>query len=157
MGRIADDDNRPLPGKLKNPFNRQGKGDDRTRKIPGKLNDDRFDDMGKRPDGDNRPLPGKLKNPFDGQGKGDDKERKIPGKLKNKFGEPKPEKDKNNNKVKKTGRKEAPNLGKKGKNTPEEDVQNNNKLLTYLSLITEPEAFKDVYADANPEGGLFYE
>ena len=54
--------------------------------VPGKLNDDRFGDMGRRADDDIRPLPGKLKNPFDGQDKGgDDRDRKIPGKLKNPF------------------------------------------------------------------------
>ena len=67
MGKRSDDENRALPGKLKNPF----------------------DGQGTKVDDNNRNIPGRLKSPFDGQGKegGDAKNKSTPGKLKNKFGE----------------------------------------------------------------------
>ena len=157
MGKRADDDNRALPGKLKNPFDGQENNNE---------------------DDKNRIIPGKLKNPFDGQDNKDgDRDRNIPGKLKNKFGEPKPGEDKNkSNRGRKTGRKEAnikdkdnedqtgdkldknsiKNGDEDNNENPAEDVQDKNKLLTYLSLATEPEAFKNVYADANPEICSFF-
>ena len=59
MGKRVDDDNRALPGKLKNIFNGQW-----TR-----YEDDK-----------NRIIPGKLKNPFDGQDNKDgDRDRNILG------------------------------------------------------------------------------
>ena len=134
---------RPIPGKLSD--DRFGdmpkRAPDDGRPIPGKLNDDRWD-MGKRAPDDNRPLPGKLKNPFDGQGKPDDKNRPIPGKLKP-FGEQKPEDDRNRNI---RGRKPG----------GEEDNQEQIKLLTYLSLLTEPESFKNVFAETTPEICSFF-
>ena len=59
---------------------------DDFRPIPGKLNDDRFGDMGRRKDNDSRPLPGKLKDRFGDKGKGGGNDRPLPGKLKNRFG-----------------------------------------------------------------------
>lgn len=65
MGKIVDNDNKQLPGKLKNPFNGQDKNEDNKNRI----------------------IPGK-KNPFDGQyNKDGDRNRNISRKLKNKFGE----------------------------------------------------------------------
>ena len=145
MGRRTDDDyddGRPLPGKLK---------------------DNRFGDMGRRTDDDDgRPLPGKLKSPFDGKGKsGDNNNRNIPGKLKSPFdGQDKGGNDNNRNvpgKLPKPGKKGDNNQGKSNKEkNPEEHAQDKNKLLTYLSLATEPEALKNVFADANPEICSFF-
>ena len=116
-----------------------------------------WEDDGQDKGGDDRDrkIPGKLKNPFDGQDKGgNDRERKIPGKLKNPFNEQKGKDDRNKNR--KTGVKGRDTTGEiegskeKPKNI-EQDVQDKNKLLTYLSLATEPEAFQTVFADAQPE------
>ena len=145
--------------------------------VPGKLNDDRFGDMPPRHD-DNRPLPGKLKNPFDGQGRDDPREQRIPGKLKNPFdGQGKPEernpvipgklKQPFDDKPKDNYKKEYPRKATRRDNraatiraakkaTPEEELKNKNKLLTYLSLATEPEAFKNVFSDIQPEIVTFY-
>ena len=62
MGRRDDDDNRRIPGKLKNPFDGQDKGgDDRDRKIPGKLKNP-FDGQDKNKFGDNGTDNNFLKN-----------------------------------------------------------------------------------------------
>ena len=46
MGKRTDND-RSIPGKLKNPFDGKGKGGDKNRKIPGKLkgNDEPENDL----------------------------------------------------------------------------------------------------------------
>ena len=153
--------NNPVPGKLNDDrFADPGRIDDDNTPLPGRLNDDNWD-MGKRAPDDNRPLPGKLKNPFDGQGKPDDRNRKTPGKLKP-FNEPKPADDRNRNvKGRKPGEKGGDNgkpvkSRKPGKKQGEEDNQEQNKLLTYLSLVNEQDSFKNVFADATPEICSFF-
>ena len=86
-----------------------------------------------------------MNNPFDGYGyKGDGgKNTTIPGKLKNPVDG-------------KEARAQGDKYGKEVDKKPEEDVQDKNKLLTYLSLVTEPVAFKSVFADAQPEICSFF-
>ena len=66
----TDNQGKPLPGKLKNPFDKEGQED-------------------KDEINTNKIIPGKLKNPFENQDKKEEinKKKIIPGKLKQKFGE----------------------------------------------------------------------
>ena len=117
----------------------------KTNLIPGKLNDDRFqdfplsqtfDDLGqKEEDVTNKILPGKLKMPFDTSKKEDNEN--IPS-----------------NKISSSGQKlpEGENEEK-----PEEDnLRDSNRLLTYLSLASESENFKNIFDDAKEEIGSFF-
>ena len=139
--------------------------------TPGKLNDDRFKDNSYPNPDDMRSLPGKLKNPFDNiKDKDEDKNKKIPGKLKMPFDLTKKPQEAIKNIFKKSSNQkpgevkpgEKPednelNEEEKEEEKPEDNnLQDNNKLLTYLSLATEPEAFKNIFADAKPEIGAFF-
>ena len=56
-----------------------------------------------------------------------------------------------------TGDKNAPEKEEeKNQDLGDEELQDKNKLLTYLSLATEPEAFKQVFDDIRPEIGTFF-
>ena len=118
MGKRADDDNRSLPGKLKNPFNGQDNNNE---------------------DDKNRIIPGKLKNPFDGQdNKEGDRDRNIPGKLKNKFGEEGQEEPKLNKYGGKSKKEEDDEKYKNvlnGNLTPEDPV--NNELINNLEVLAD--------------------
>ena len=154
MGKRTDDDNRPLPGKLKNPFDGQeNKDDDKNRITPGKLKNP-FDGQGNKDDDKNRITPGKLKKRFDEHKSGEDKNKNYKGR---KVGEKGEDNDKDDDKKNISGKKKDKNdLNKEGDIDQEDDIQDKNKLLTYLSLATEPEAFKNVFADAKPEICSFF-
>ena len=86
---------------------------------------------------------------------GDIKNKILPGKIK------KPSdiiKKDDKDKDKKNTIDKKPNSNLLNEEKPEEDdnLKDNNKLLTYLSLATEPEAFKNIFDDAKPEIGSFF-
>ena len=121
-------------------------------------------DRGKNNNGDDNPLPGKLKNPFDNHNKDDNNNRAIPGKLKNPFnnndksGNNGNQKDKKN-KPGRTGTKKDNNDEEDNDNdndNPEGDLQDKNKLLTYISLVTEPESFNKLVGEFRPEICTFF-
>ena len=133
----------------------------KTNLIPGKLNDDRFQDYPVSNKDDERKIPGKLKNPFDNQEKkSDEKNKIIPGKLKMPFDFSKkedPNKKIADKKKTSTDKKSTENENAEKDEQPEDNnLQDNNKLLTYLSLATEPESFKNIFEDAKPEIGSFF-
>ena len=114
------------------------------RPPPGKLNDDRFDDMGKRPDDDSR-VPGKLKNPFDNQEKAPDRKRPVPGKLNNPFGD----EDKDSPEKKKYSGKKPDDDEEKYKNllygalAPEDPV--NAEIINNIETMADPVYTPDNY------------
>ena len=115
-----------------------------------------FDGPGKD-DGRDQRIPGKLKSPFDG-GKPDERDQRIPGRVKLPADD-KPRKDtrKDYPPRKQTKRERTNTIRPDKKTTPEEDLRNKNKLLTYLSFATEPEAFRNVFIDVQPELVNFYD
>ena len=129
--------------------------------IPGKLNDDRFQFFPVISKNDIKKIPGKLKNPFDNikQKQEENKSKFLPGILKLPFDFTKKEETKKNidNKKDTTNKNltEKENLDNEEK-LENDNLKDNNKLLTYLSLATEPEVFKNIFADAKPEIGAFF-
>ena len=152
MGRRADDgDNDRIPGKLK-PFEGPKQGDGgKNVKFPGKLRSP-FDDRGDEGDGgDNSRVPGKLRSPSedgtkprDGSFKGPQRNRGTTRRRKTEGKKASPE-DYDENMV---DNEEITN--------PENELQDKNKLLTYISLATEPEEFRNVFTNAQPEICRFF-
>ena len=162
--RKDDEENVKVPGKLNDdrwgdlPKRKDVTGD--NSKVPGKLNDDRWDlkgDRGKNNNDDDKPLPGKLKNPFDNQNKeeNNNKNRPIPGKLKNPFNNNDKSGDNDNkNKPSRTGTRKGNNG--EDDDIPDGDLQEKNKLLTYISLVSEPESFNKLLGEFRPEICTFF-
>ena len=139
---------------------RKGLGDNKL--VPGKLSDDRWGDIPKRKDDDNeRPIPGKLSDDrwknIEGKKDNANDNKKIPGKLKNPFGNEKKSEDdgKNNNKNLKSSLTKGID-NEKNEENQDKDLQEKNKLLTYLSLTAESENLKKLLGDMKPEICAFF-
>ena len=109
--------------------------------VPGILNDDRFQDISPLPTDKTLLISGELKNV--GDKKDDNKNKILSGDLKKQEGE---KKDEN-----------VINEEKKEEEKPEDNnLQDINRLLTYLSLATESDDFKNLFDDTKAEIGELF-